>query len=243
MKKIVYSLLLLILAVGVSGCTKQPTENENETKEKAMLSYLNKKYDRQFTSVLYLPAKRGFNDGMNENILVAQTDDGIRVDVRERAGDAGSFSDNYLAAYGSKLFKRKMDYRKIQNLQSAKPYVYLRPDQVSIEDMKKESFTFTNSMVIHLSSIISISGRANEGILRELYDVYQQMQSFGFDKTIFVAAFGGDSAKTEKYVNNYYIYGSQSWEDYDSSVKQVMNITEKGLSFEQFKNKLKNTVN
>ncbi|MDV2887507.1 hypothetical protein RYX45_20210, partial [Alkalihalophilus pseudofirmus] len=109
MKKILVSICSLLLLAGMSGCVEKPNkqpsqeqqqkqqqrEKENKANEKAMLSYLRDKYKREFTSIEYTPAKRGFNDGFNENILTAESEDGIRVNVKEKLVHKGRYYDNY----------------------------------------------------------------------------------------------------------------------------------------------------
>ncbi|WBL14613.1 hypothetical protein [Sutcliffiella sp. NC1] len=77
--------LLLFVFIGISGCAKQTTEQDGKENEQPMLTYLNEKYNTEFTTVEYIPAKRGFNDSMNQNILVAESEDGLRVEVRENS--------------------------------------------------------------------------------------------------------------------------------------------------------------
>jgi uncharacterized protein (UPF0297 family) len=238
-------LALLILAVipllGVSGCMKQPTENENKANEKAMLAYLNKKYGVEFTNVEYIPAKRGFNDSLNENILVTKSDSngGIIVNVREEVARKGECYDDYINSLASKYFGEKIDYSKIEKRQFAKTYISLRPDKVNIEDLQSGNIQYTKEQVIDLSAIISVPEKSNEKTLKELYDVYNQIQSFGYENNFFIVGFSGDPKKAENYVNNNNLYGTKDWEEFDKSIKEVLYIKQNGLSFEQFKEQLK----
>ena len=238
MKKFILIILTLILVLGVVGCMKKPTEQENNENELSMLNYLNEKYEDEFTIVEYIPATRGFNDSMNRNVLIAESMGGLRVEVRERVGNPGEYTDTYLNAYASKLILNKLDYNTISNLQFAQTYINLRSSKVSLEDLRQDNFVITNDMVINFSSIISISGSVNEEALQELYDVYNQQLSLGYSRNIFVVSFGGDKVKSEKYVKSYATYGIQDWEKYDESVEATIVITDNGLSFEEFKNKL-----
>ncbi|MED4014542.1 hypothetical protein [Sutcliffiella cohnii] len=230
--------LLLFVFIGISGCAKQTTEQDGKENEQPMLTYLNEKYNTEFTTVEYIPAKRGFNDSMNQNILVAESEDGLRVEVRETVSNPGKYMDTYLNAYAAKLISNKFNYNSITNIQFAKTYINLRSREVSLEDLQKDNFVITNDMVINFSSIISILGDVSEEALVELYDVYTEQVALGYKRNVFVASFGGDPVKSEKYVNSYAIYGIRNWEVYDESVKAVIVVTANGLSYEEFRHRV-----
>ncbi|MBU8918180.1 hypothetical protein BGM25_19250 [Bacillus sp. FJAT-29953] len=240
MKRILYSFLLIILAVGVSGCMKQEsTDKEAKTSEQAMLKYLKDTYGQGFTKIEYIPAKRGFNDSLNKNILIAKSEDGVLVNVQETLSSKGEFYDNYPNAYAGKLFDAKIDYTSIKNLRAAKTYANLNNEDLTIEDMQQKEFTFAKGDVYSLDSIISISGEADDEVLKELYQVYQTLQTFDSENISFIVAFSGDGDKAKKYVENFYLYGVQDWEEFDKSVKEMLTVLDKGLSFEEFKSQLK----
>lgn len=239
MKKISSIIVLLFfIFIGIGGCTKQTTEQEGKENEQSMLTYLNEKYDTEFTTVEYIPAKRGFNDSMNQNILVAESEDGLRVEVRETVRNPGEYTDTYMNAYAAMLISNEFNYNSISNLQFAKTYINLRSREVSLEDLQMEKFSITNDMVINFSSIISISGNVSEEALVELYDVYTEQVALGYKRNVFVASFGGDLVKSEKYVNSYTIYGIRNWEVYDESVKAVIVVTDNDLSYEEFRHRV-----
>ncbi|MEH7298988.1 hypothetical protein [Neobacillus drentensis] len=239
MKKFIVSIFLVLLVAGVSGCmSQQPTKEEKKTSESAMLSYLDKKYDQNFSAINYIPAKRGFNDSMNLNILVAKSEDGILVNVRERLSKPGQFFDDYRNALASKSIKDKINYGSIENLHLAKTYITLTPE-VEPEDVKNGVSSLAKDDVIMVFSIVSVSSDADEKTLKALYDVYQQLQSLGYPDTALIVAFSPDKDKAESYVNNFFLYGNQKWEEYDKSVKHVLKVNENGLSFDEFKNQLK----
>ncbi|WP_413306421.1 hypothetical protein AA0X95_05725 [Bacillus sp. 1P10SD] len=218
--------------------SQQPTKEEKKTSESAMLSYLDKKYDQNFSAINYIPAKRGFNDSMNVNILVAKSEDGILVNVRERLSKPGKFFDDYRNAVASKSLKDKINYGSIENLHLAKTYITLTPE-VEPEAVKNGVSSLAKDDVIMVFSIVSVSSDADEKTLKALYDVYQQLQSLGYPDTALIVAFSPDKDKAESYVNNFFLYGNQKWEEYDKSVKHVLKVNENGLSFEEFKNQLK----
>lgn len=218
--------------------SQQPTKEEKKTSESAMLSYLDKKYDQNFSAINYIPAKRGFNDSMNLNILVAKSEDGLLVNVRERLSKPGKFFDDYRNAVASKSLKDKINYGSIENLHLAKTYITLTPE-VDFTAAQKGVLSLAKDDVIMVFSIVSVSGDADEKTLNALYDVYQQLQSLGYEDTALIVAFSPDKDKAESYVNNFFLYGNQKWEEYDKSVKHVLKVNENGLSFEEFKKQLK----
>jgi hypothetical protein len=237
MKKILYSLFSVLLLAGVSGCMSQPTAKDKKSSESAMLSYLSDKYDQDFSKVKYMAAKREFNDSMKENILIAKSDDGVQVNVRERLGEKGEFYDDYLNSFASKLYEDKINYGAISQLDQAKTYIAVKSD-VGLDEVQSKQSNLSKEDVFMVYSIISVKGKADEQALKGLYDVYQQIQALGYQDSALIAAFSADQEKAKPYVNNYFLYGHQDWEQYDKDVKQVLRVNENGLSFEEFKNKL-----
>ncbi len=242
MKKILYSLFLIILVAGVSGCMKQPVEKEkkntqeNNANAEKMLSYVKDKYDREFTKVKYIPAKRGFNDFMNESVLVAKANDGVFVNVKERVGERGEFYDDYLNAHASKLLEGKVDFSGIKNLRAAKAYATLEPESSNLKSLEVKTLSY--DMLSNWYSVISIAGEPDEEVLKQLYSVYEKNNALGYGVNVFLVAFGGDKDKAENYVNNYLLYGTQQWEQYDKSVNGVLRVTKPVSSFDQFKAQL-----
>jgi hypothetical protein len=237
-------MLFIIILIGVSGCMKdelpqQPTKEENKAKEAEMLAYLKDKYKQEFTRIDYIPAKRGFNDGYNKNILIAKSEDEILVNVREKLVTPGKFYDDFLNSYASKLVEGAIDYGKIEKLQTAKTFITLKADNNNVNEFNNGEFALTDEKISSRICVISISDAADEEVLKELYDVYKQMYLLADNGNTLVAAFSGDKNKAERYVNNYLLYGVQRWENYDDSVKEILRIQQKGLSYEQFKEKLK----
>jgi hypothetical protein len=86
MKKIVSSIFIILLMIGVSGCMKQPTSEENKANEKRGWK---DKYNQKFTPLEYILAKHVFND--SENVLIAQSSEGILVNVKEKLSKIGKF--------------------------------------------------------------------------------------------------------------------------------------------------------
>ena len=235
-------LLLIIILIGVSGCMKdelpqQPTKEENIAKEAEMLAYLKDKYKQEFTSIEYIPAKRGFNDGYNENVLIAESNNGIQVNAYEKLVYEGRYSDDYLNSFTSHNLGKQINYYGIKNLQGAKTYVTLLADYRDLHVLSEE-FTLTKEKINSWYSIISISGEADDEVLKQLYGRYEANNSLDYGANVFIVAFGGEKSKADLYVNNYLLYGKDSWENFDESVKKILIITEKGLSLEQFKNQL-----
>lgn len=203
-----------------------------------MLSYLEESYNREFKSVEYIPATRGFNDFMKENVLVAKDEKGIVVNVKEKVSKKGQFYDDYTNGFVSKLIENAVDFSGIENLYGAKTYVTLKADYDDVTILDEEGFSLSMEMINSWYNIISISDEANDEVLEQLFTVYEKCNSLGFGPSVFIVAFGGEENKSEIYVNNFLLYGVQDWEQYDERVKQVLKVMEEGLSFEQFKEQL-----
>jgi hypothetical protein len=208
-------MLLIIILIGLSGCMKdelpqQSTKEENKAKEAEMLAYLKDKYKREFTSIEYIPAKRGFNDGYNENVLITESNDGILVNTKEKLVHEGEYYDDYLNSYASKLAEGTINYSGIKNLRGAKTYITLKPDDNDLPNFLNGEFKLTNEKISIKFSIISISSQADEVILKDLYEVYQRMYSISDENNVFIVCFEGDKNKAEKYVNNFLLYGIEA---------------------------------
>ncbi|CEG28526.1 hypothetical protein [Bacillus sp. B-jedd] len=244
MKKIMLGAMLLILLSGVSGCMfssqpqKQSHAEENKETEAAMLTYLKDKYKQDFTSVEYIPAKRGFNDSYNENVLVAKSSDGFLVNAKEKLAYQGEFYDDYLNSYATHLSNNEIDYSGIKSLWDAKTYVTLYDLKQKPEEVLNGNFTLTNENIHRRYSVIAISKEADEKVLAQLYDVYQQMYRFGNEGNTFIVAFSGDESKAKKYVDNFFLHGINDWEQYDKSVKEIIRIAKKVQNFDEFKKRL-----
>lgn len=226
---------VFVLVLGVKFFFNQP----NDDSKNEMLEYINSKYDGNFKIINYEPAKRGFNDSHNQSVLTVESEEGILANVKEVVAYPGDYFDDYINNYASKKFEEKIDYSSIKNLEFAKTYITLRPYDLELNDLNREDFTFTNDIVIDLSCIIAISTKSDDAIMKELYSVYEDMQRLGYQYNFFYVAFSGDFNKSKNYTENFLLYGIDDWEYFDRSVKEVLMIKENGLSFEEFKSRLK----
>lgn len=238
MKNIVLGILALSLLIGVIGCMKQPTNNDKKEKEVAMLKYLQESYERDFTIIDYIPAERGFNDDFNENILVAESEGGILVNVKEKLRNPGEFYDDFVNSYVTKSLEGIIDYSTVKNIHHAKTYATLKFEHDNIDYLKKNDLKIEKQDLFKVYSIISIESESNEEILEQLYRIYEQLQELGNENNSFIVAFAGDQSKAENYVNNFFLHGIQEWKKYDNSIKEILKIAQNGLSFEQFKEEL-----
>ncbi|CEG28527.1 hypothetical protein [Bacillus sp. B-jedd] len=242
--------LLLALLTGLSGCfyetkqEKQARAEENKETEAAMLTYLKDKYNQDFTSVEYIPAKRGFNDFYNKNVLVAKSTDELIFNVWETLADKGKFYDNYLDSIASKSIENKVDFSEVKNLLKARTFMMIKEYKVNKEEFLKGDVIVPEDSVIDRYFVVAVSEDANEEILKSLYDVYQQMASVGESKkNTLKVGFSPDEKKAEKYINNFLLYGTKGWDEFDDSVKEVLTVSGSGLSYEEFKGQVVKSYN
>ena len=86
----------------------------------------------------------------------------------------------------------------MDHLVAAKTYVSVLRENTSYEELKNQD-TPSVEDVTRFYSLVSVREAANEKVLEQLYDVYQQMDPFGFEKNVFFVNFSGDQEKAKKW--------------------------------------------
>jgi len=232
--------IILIILIGVSGCMSNKDNTQaNLEKQEQMLSYLQEKYDQAFTPVEFIPAKRGFNDFMSENILVVRSSEGFLANVRDRVQSPGYFYDNFFDSYASFLAKDLVDFSNVPSLIIGKINPTIRVSSITYDELKSGVPFLTETTVINTVSFVAISGIPSDIIIDALYSVYQQLQNYKFGYFYFGIAFTKDPEKSKQYVENYNLHGTKEWDYYDKSVIKLVEIEEVGLSYDAFKQKFK----
>ncbi|MCL2109074.1 MAG: hypothetical protein FWH20_06990 [Oscillospiraceae bacterium] len=235
---------ILICGIILSSCDvktsdifrKNTTENvsKNEQKQEEMLDYMRKTYGQEFTVVEFIPAPRGFNDSMNESILVVKNEDGFLVNVRERVGSPGYFYDNFYIEFLWYTSRNHIDYSEIPSLITARLYPKIRTGTFELSDLENGVSSLNSDVLINITCLIAVSGEPNDDIISSLYKVYKQFTSRDFQYINFIVAFVNDTEKSIKYVDNFDLYGVVTWDNFDSSIINLVTIQENDLSIEKF---------
>ena len=214
---------------------KSSNQVESENKQAEMLEYLQEKYSQTFTAVDYIPAKRGFNDAMNENILVVKSSDGFFVNIRERVGSQGYFYENFLEAYSSYIDSDYVNFGNIPGLIAGRVHFTLHSNSVTIEELKASGInSLTKETVANITCLVATSEQSGDEIIQKLYLVYQEMQEREYKHYGFIIAFEPDKEKAKMYVENFNLHGVFEWKNFDKSATKTVEIWESGLTFEGF---------
>jgi len=212
----------------------------NADTERAMLIYLQDTYGQPFTSVTFIPAWRGFNDSMNESILVAQGADGFCVNVRERVHSPGKFYDNYVNALASWYADKGMDYSRIDGLSAAKTYMYINKDldAAQLDALRVQGIEFLRDVDGSFSCFIALAGMLSEQDLEPVYDIYQQLNAVGQKVRLYIG-FSAFGERSVEYVNQLFLQ-SMPWPDADTALSSYAMISDAGLSFVEFSERIVN---
>ena len=210
-------------------------KSSDENMQKEMLDYLQDKYGQSFAAIEYVSAKRGFNDSMNESILVAQSAEGFLVNVRSRVKNAGEFYDNYSDSLASWVIDNKIDYSSIKDFGFAKTYVtlYQNMDDSGLQSIRND-IDFLTDCEKGFSCLLAIKAPISDGGIEAAYELYRQVDSLNGVNLRLQVAFSASGENTEKYVNNYPFYGTVQWQEFDSEISNYALISESGLNPEQF---------
>ena len=234
----------IIISMGMSGCmgNQKKYAEINEKTRLAMMDYLEDKYDQPFTEVEFIPAWRGFNDGMNKSMLVAKSSEGFLVNVWERVGKPGVFWDNYAyVALPSWCIDADFDYSNVAGLSYAKTYIYLKEelDSYQLNELRETGVDFLADKEGDIESIIAIKTSLSESDLESVYGIYKQLETKNREFRLCVA-FSAFGEKSEQYVNNNQLFGIKKWEEFDSNVSHTAWIYDANLSFEEFSEQIIN---
>jgi len=233
--------MVLCIMLGVTGCMgNNKTAQMNAETERAMLDYLQETYDQTFVPVTFIPAWRGFNDSMNESILVAQGSEGFCVNIRERVHSPGKFYDNYVNALASWYADKGMDYSRIEGLSAAKTYMYINQDldAAQMDVLRAQGIEFLRDVEGSFSCLIALEKTFSEQDLEPIYEIYQLLNAIG-RRVYMRIAFSASGEKSEEYVNQFPLQLLQ-WPEVDSSLSHYALISDAGLSFAEFSNQVEN---
>lgn len=239
--KLLLIALLIIILPGVNGCMRNDIalEEKNKETQARMLSYAEKKFGGGFEVVEFVPAKSGFNDSLNENVLVlnrAGTD--MVVNIREKLAEPYEYYDDYISALASYMGRDFIAFGAVPDLRHAKIYIAVKQDRVSCQDDLGEELLNPEN-VIDITAVINISARPNEEIVKGLYDIYQQLQKQKYKDFFMTVGFTDVNSDYGKYVNNYLLNGYKKWTDVGKNVYASLSVYDRNLTLEEFRDKIK----
>ena len=228
--------------LGGYGCMEIDRSTVNEAEPSDMLVYLQEKYNQPFSVVEFIPAPRGFNDFLNENILIARSEEGFFVNVRSLVKDPYVFFDNYASAYASWLVDNTLDYSAVGGLSSAKTHVsiYEELNEAEILQLQDSGLKYLVEYDIGASCLLAIKTPLSESSVSGIYEVYKQICAIKSVNTRLQVAFSVADDLAEKYVMNFPYYGKTNWQEFDPGISNYAFISDEGLSFEEFSDQILN---
>ena len=240
LKRILILSLAIVLMSGMTGCMKDYSE-ERENTRRAMLKYINEAYEQDFTEFEFRPAPRGFNDGMNESILVVKSPEGFFVKVRETVQSKGKFYDDYINALASWYFNKGIDYSKVTGLSFAMIRFTLLEDisASQLQKLKEGDLSSIAEKRGSISCMIAMRTPLKESNLEEVYGIYQQLEATNRKFNLRIA-FSAYDKKSEYYIMTYPLDTSKTWRDFVPSISHYAGIVDSGLSFDEFSDQIIN---
>ena len=244
LKKTIGIILSTTILLGASACMVYENKKINyDEKIAEMTQYIEEKYNEEFEFIEFIPAVRGFNDGMNYHTLTLKMENkDIYTNVREKMGEPEEYYDDLIHSYTAYLVKDYIDYSGISDLNHAKTYLATRLESSEYQNLKNGKYKFRSDLFYDLECIISIKSEPSEKTLKELYDLYLQQQEheIDIDNRRLIVSFGGDLDKGKMYVNNYYaMIKYQNWFVYDRTITHYIDLSKPSLSYEEFCGHLK----
>lgn len=234
MKLISILLLMIITIVGVTGCmdrtSSKSNRNENDQEYlELMQNYIQEKYSIKVEVIESIFPKEGFNTALEENILIVRDSNGVIANVKARLATPYKFTDDYMEASTASAIQDEVGL----GVRSDDSKIYVVPQNLDITNID-----ISPSNILALTFVSMINGKPTEADLKSLYDIYSNFHEMGYEKVNFLVGFTDGSVEFEKAVSNYTIYGKSSWEDYSGEVFAKLYVTEKNLSYDEFKEKI-----
>ena len=211
-KKYIKFIILVFLVVGLAGCRlllseeeKAEIKQEEQQKKEDMVTYMENKYHKKFTvDSDFIILDRGFGSGLSQDVIYVKAEDGLRTIVRERdCGDCGGkYFDDYIYDLVSRDFDAQMNYSQYPSIQFAKTYAYIKNEDLKVDEIMSGNLDTAKQNVSRVESIIFVDHNPNDEILKELYQVYQNLYKLHDDNFISVG-FNGNKKKAKVYVYEY----------------------------------------
>ena len=235
MKKILLVFMVIFLMIGVCGCmdTKNNKSNRKESDEEyviLMQDYIQNKYSINVEVVESILPKNGINTALKENILVVKDENGVIANVRARLGTPYNYFDDYVNS--SVAFEIQKCIEISISTQKSYSKIYAVCDSGDIVEFSVKDIT-------SLTFVSMVEGNPTDKTIEELYEIYTQIQTKGYSNTYFIVGFTDGNKEFEKVVENYKVYGKSKMEDYSGEVYSKLYITDNNVSFDEFKNSVK----
>ena len=193
-----------------------------------MKKYIQDKYSITVDVVEHIFPQDGINTALKENILVVKDSNGVIANIRARLSTPYNFYDDYVESCTAANIQAEIDLSFFDN---AKIYVVVNNANIEMIDTSP-------SNIDYLTFVSTVTGKPEDDILKDLYEVYDYLCQKGYENIGFLVGFTDGSSEFGKAVENYMIYGKSDWDSYSGEVYAELYVTDQGLSFEEFKERV-----
>lgn len=194
-----------------------------------MQNYIQDKYSIIVDEVEHILPQEGINTALKENVLVVRDLNGVVSNVKARLSTPYDFYDDYVESCTASSIQNEIGV----SVPNGKARIYV---VVNNADIKNIDTSATN--IASLTFVSTITGNPTDDSLGRLYEIYKALNQKGYLNVYFLVGFTDGSSEFEKAVDNYMIYGKSEWKDYSSKVFAELYITDKNLSFDEFKERV-----
>ena len=205
--------------------------NRQETDQEYILlmkDYIQDKYSITVDIVEHIFPQDGINTALKENILVVKDSNGVIANIRARLSTPYNFYDDYVESCTAESIQKGID---VSFLDNAKIYVVVNNANIEMIDTSP-------SNIDYMTFVSTVTGMPDDAILKNLYEVYDCLHQKGYENVGFLVGFTDGSSEFEKAVGNYMVYGKSDWDSYSGEVFAELYVADKGLSFEEFKDRI-----
>ena len=227
-------LLILITVTGVCGCMNKNSNKSNrqETDQEYILlmqNYIQDKYSITVDVVEQILPQDGINTALKENILVVRDSNGVISNVKARLSTPYEFYDDYVESCTAASIQKEIGV----SVPSGTAKIY-----VVVNNTDANNINTSAANVASVTFVSTITGNPNDDSLERLYEIYNSIQQKGYSNVYFLVGFTDGSPEFEKAVENYMVHGKSEWKDYSGEVFAELYVTDKNLSYAEFKEKV-----
>lgn len=247
MKKSLILVLCCILMLGVSGCMleKNTVSKENNSINEGkvtddeqtiqdMLNYANTMYNQDFELVEFYPSQKGFNTGASSSYLLAKNDEGEHIIISGRNDMQGLYYVNYDNVKYSKILKEELE--KMKDFEG-ELFVYVQSLELqgkSREEMRKLVMGIAKN-AHHIIVRVALPSKVDQVDLTKAHAFYNKLIEINPSSTFEIVG-PTNPELTKDYFNYFDFYDRKYWwYEFDTSIKQVLNVsTGKPITYEEF---------
>ena len=206
--------------------------NRQETDQEYILlmqNYIQDKYSITVDVVEQILPQDGINTALKENSLVVRDSNGVISNIKARLSTPYEFYDDYVESCTAASIQKEIGV----SVPSGTAKIY-----VVVNNTDANNINTSAANVASVTFVSTITGNPNDDSLERLYEIYNSIQQKGYSNVYFLVGFTDGSPEFEKAVENYMVHGKSEWKDYSGEVFAELYVTDKNLSYAEFKEKV-----